>query len=127
MELSVKNKSFVKYRQTKKNTNVIFALCGLASNNHEENAFRIMRENAFDTQAYLNKQAYCFRTNTHKALVDNLLNQKQIKTYLSVRTSLDHVDFCISPATASFCMFSYAPSLEKVRPARTTASLQQIR
>lgn len=113
MELSVKNKSFVEYRQTKKNHQHYFFSFGLASTNHEKNAFRSMGENAFDCQTYLNKQACCFRTNTHKALVDNLLNPKQIKTYLSVRTSLDHADFCISPATASFCMFSYAPSLEK--------------
>lgn len=58
MELRVKNKSFAECKQKRKITNTVFALCGLASNNHEKNAFRRMRENAFDSQAHLNKQAF---------------------------------------------------------------------
>lgn len=127
MELSAENKSFVEYRQKRKITNTISAPCGLPSNNHEKNAFRSMRENAFDSQAHLNKQAFSVLGQTPISLVDNLLNQKQIKSYLSLRTSLDHVDFCISPTAASFCMFSYAPSPGKVRPATTMANMQLIR
>lgn len=56
--LNVKNKNFVEYTQNRKIANTIFALCGLASNNHGTNAFRSMREDASDIQAHLNKQAF---------------------------------------------------------------------
>lgn len=54
----MKNKNVVEYRQNRKIPNTIFAMCGLASNNHRTNAFRSMREDAFDTRAHLNEQAF---------------------------------------------------------------------